>query len=110
MATDIAMKLMGKNKATYSPHADNGDYVVVINAKEVRVTGNKEDQKKYRKHSGYPGGFKEMSFKQMKEKNPGKIIEIAVKRMLPENRIRDDRMNRFFVFADESHPYKDKFK
>src|SRR5579859_4800401 len=75
LATEIAMKLMGKTKVDYSPHMDNGDNVVVINAKFIKVTGKKEDQKKYYSHSGYPGGFKETSYKQMKDTNPTRILE-----------------------------------
>src|SRR3972149_7624733 len=92
LATEIATKLMGKHKADYSPHMDNGDYIVVVNAKEIKVTGRKEEQKKYYRHSGYPGGFKEVSYKEMKEKHPTRILELAVKRMLPDNRLRDKRM------------------
>ncbi len=109
LATDIAMKLMGKNKVDYSPHMDNGDNVVVINARLIRVTGKKEEQKKYYGHSGYPGGFKEVSYKDMKAKHPTRILELAVKRMLPNNRLRGPRMTRFFINADENNPYKDKF-
>ena len=89
---------------------DMGDYVVVVNAKDVRVTGKKESQKVYYRHSGYPGGFKEIAFSKLKKKHPEKIIELAVKRMLPTNRLKDKRMSRLKVFADSNNPYKDKFK
>ena len=110
IATQIAMKLMGKDKVTYSPHMDNGSHVVVINAGQIRVTGKKADQKKYFGHSGYPGGFKEVSYKDMKEKHPTRILELAVKRMLPVNRLRDKRMARFFISLNEKNPYKEKFE
>lgn len=110
LATDIAMKLMGKQKPDYSPHMDNGDKVVVINAKEIKVTGKKAEQKMYYSHSGYPGGFKEVSYAQMQSTHPERILELAVKRMLPDNRLRDKRMARLFVFLTEKHDYADKFK
>lgn len=109
LATDIAMKLMGKHKPDYSPHMDNGDNVVVINAKEIIVTGKKAEQKKYYSHSGYPGGFKEVSYKQMQVTHPERILQLAVKRMLPENRLRDKRMARFFISLTSKNPYEDKF-
>ena len=110
IATQIAMHLMGKTKPDYSPHMDNGDHVVVINAREIVVTGKKAEQKKYYGHSGYPGGFKEISYADMKAKHPERILELAVKRMLPDNRLRDKRMARFFVFLDEKNGYENKFK
>jgi large subunit ribosomal protein L13 len=110
LATDIAMKLMGKQKRDYSPHMDNGDKVVVINAGQIKVTGKKAEQKMYYSHSGYPGGFKEVSYAQMQNTHPERILELAVKRMLPDNRLRDKRMARLFVFLTEKHDYVDKFK
>lgn len=110
LATDIAMTLMGKKKRDYSPHMDNGDNVVVINAAFIKVTGKKEEQKKYYRHSGYPGGFKEISYKQMKATHPERILELAVKRMLPTNRLRDKRMARLFISLDEINPKEGKFK
>jgi len=97
MATQIAMFLMGKHKADYSAHMDSGDFVEVINAQKVQVTGNKESQKTYKSHSGYPGGFKEVKFSKLKLENPEKIIEKAVYNMLPKNRLRKDRMNRLKI-------------
>jgi large subunit ribosomal protein L13 len=94
MATEIASLLMGKHKVNYVPHLDMGDFVVVANADQVRVTGKKEKQKVYYKHSGYPGGFKEVAYSKLKKENPQKIIELAVRRMLPDNRLRDKRMAR----------------
>lgn len=104
LATDVAVKLMGKDKKDYSPHMDNGDNVVIINAALIKVTGKKEEQKKYFGHSGYPGGFKEISYRQMHERHPERILELAVKRMLPENRLQKRRMARLFISADERKP------
>ncbi len=104
LATEVATKLMGKTKVDYSPHMDNGDYVVIINAKDIKVTGKKEDQKKYYSHSGFPGGFKEVTYKMMRENHPERIFQLAVKRMLPVNRLRDKRMNRLFISMDERKP------
>lgn len=105
LASQITGILMGKDKATYTPHMDMGDFVVVINAEKVKVTGAKEDQKKYYRHSGYPGGFKEVSYSKMKKEHPARVIELAVKRMLPKNRLQDDRMNRLKVVVGENNPY-----
>lgn len=110
MATQIATYLMGKHKPTYSAHMDSGDYVVVINAKDVEVTGNKRKQKVYISHSGYPGGYKERSFEKMITEQPAKVIEYTVWGMLPGNRLRDKRMNRLKVFAGGEHKYGDKLK
>lgn len=109
-ATQIATLLMGKHKPTYSGHMDMGDFVVVINAKDVQLTGRKKSQKVYYSHSGYPGGFKEVKFAQMIEEQPEKVIKLAVKRMLPKNRLQSKRMRRFKVFAGPNHSYKEKFK
>jgi large subunit ribosomal protein L13 len=110
LSTEIARYLIGKHKVNYSAHMDSGDYVVVINAKEVKVTGRKYDQKLYRRHSGYPGGFREVNFKEMLDKHPVRIIELAVSGMVPDNRLKKDRMARLKVFEDGKHPYGDKFQ
>lgn len=110
MASNISSLLIGKHKVNYAPQMDMGDYVVVINAKKIKVTGRKENQKVYYHHSGYPGGFKEIAFSKLKKEQPEKIIELAVKRMLPTNRLKDKRMRRLKVFADVEHPYGDKFQ
>ena len=110
MASNISSLLIGKHKVNYAPQMDMGDYVVVINAKKIQVTGRKENQKVYHHHSGYPGGFKEIAFAKLKKEQPEKIIELAVKRMLPTNRLKDKRMRRLKVFADDKHSYEDKFK
>ena len=101
---------MGKQKPQFSRHMDMGDYVVVINAKEVEVTGRKRKQKVYYKHSGYPGGLKEVKFEKLIKEQPEKVIEKAVFNMLPKNRLRQDRMRRLKIFADSKHRYADKLK
>ncbi len=106
LATEIATRLMGKHKVDYSPHMDNGDNVVVINAGLIKLTGKKEEQKNYYSHSGYPGGFKTVSYQDMKKKHPTRILELAVKRMLPENRLRDKRMTRFHISLDERNQWQ----
>ena len=105
LAVVIADKLMGKSKVTYTPHTDNGDYVVVINAKNLKVTGNKLGDKKYYRHSGFPGGIKELSLAEVIEKDPSYAIKEAVKGMLPKNKLAADRLARLRVFegADHSH-------
>ncbi len=110
LATDIARLLMGKHKSSYSTHMDMGDCVVIVNAKEVELTGRKKDQKVYYRHSGYPGGLKEIKFKKMMENHPERVIQLAVNGMLPKNRLHDKRMVRLKVFADSKHPYKDRLK
>jgi large subunit ribosomal protein L13 len=109
-ATKIASFLMGKHKPTYSAHMDMGDWVVVVNAKKLKLTGNKASQKVYRSHSGYPGGFKEVKIGKLLEEQPEKIVYMAVKGMLPNNRLSKGRINRLKIFADDKHPYEDKLK
>lgn len=109
-ATEIVKYLMGKHKKDYTPHIDMGDHVVVVNCEKIKVTGKKAEQKLYRSHSGYPGGFKEVTYRKMSEEHPERIIELAVKRMLPENRLRDNRMTRLKVLVGENNPYKAKFE
>ena len=103
LSAKIATLLSGKNKATFTPHTDGGDFVVVINAEKVKITGNKEEDKMYYRHSGFPGGLKEASLKELREKNPAMIIEKAVYGMLPTNKLRDDRMKRLKVYAGAEH-------
>lgn len=110
VSTEIATLLMGKHRKDYSPHVDMGDYVVVVNARDVSVTGKKREQKTYARHSGYPGGFRETTFAEMISKSPIKVIELSVRRMLPDNRLRTKRMNRLKVFEGQEHPYEDKLK
>ena len=108
-ATQIAQWLIGKHKIYYAPHLDCGDYVVAINADKVRLTGKKEQQKKYYRHSGYPGGFKEIPFLKQREKDSRKLVEWAVAKMLPKNKLRKRRLRRLKVFTGSNHPYQDKF-
>jgi large subunit ribosomal protein L13 len=106
IAVIIADKLMGKSKVTYTPHIDNGDYVVVINAKDVVVTGDKMVQKKYYRHSMYPGGLSELKLEEVIEKDPARVIREAVKGMLPKNKLAADRMKRLRVFAGPEHTHE----
>lgn len=105
LAVVIADKLMGKSKVTYTPHIDNGDYVVVINAKDVVVTGDKMTKKKYYRHSGFPGGIKELRLEEVIEKDPARVIREAVKGMLPKNKLSADRLARLKVFAGAEHAH-----
>ena len=105
LAVVIADKLMGKSKVTFTPHIDNGDYVVVVNAKDLVVTGDKMVQKKYYRHSGYPGGIKELKLKEVIEKDPARVINEAVKGMLPKNKLAAERLKRLRVFAGSEHAH-----
>ena len=105
VATQIASLLMGKHKAMFNRNGDVGDYVVVLNAKKIRVTGDKAKQKLYYRHSGYPGGFRTTSLENVLENHPERVIEHAVKGMLPHNRLSAPMMSRLRVFVDETHPY-----
>lgn len=105
VATAVAKYLIGKYKTNYTPHVDGGDYVVVINAKEAVVTGNKEVDKIYYRHSGFPGGIKEARLEEVREKFPERIIEMAVKGMLPKNKLSEERMKRLRVFAGNDHTH-----
>ncbi|CAD6885715.1 unnamed protein product [Tilletia controversa] len=106
LAVNIATTLMGKHKPTYDASVDNGDYVVVTNARQVVVTGKKADQIVYRHHTMYPGGLKERTYKEMMKKKPDEIIRKAVSGMLPKNKLRERRLDRLKIFPDEEHPYK----
>jgi len=108
-ATQISKLLIGKNKPYYTAHLDCGDYIVAINAAKVKVTGKKKENKLYRHHTGYPGGFKELTYNQMMAKDPKKIIQLAVKGMLPKNKLRSARLKRLKVFINDTHPYSNKF-
>ena len=105
MASQIATILRGKNKTSYTPHMDCGDYVVVINAEKLVVTGDKETGKVYYHHSGFPGGIKDATLAEVREKFPERIIESAVKGMLPKNKLSADRMARLKVFAGAEHAH-----
>ncbi len=105
LAVVISDKLMGKSKVTYTPHIDGGDYVIVINAKNLKVTGNKMNDKMYYRHSGFPGGIKELSLAEVLEKDPGYVIKEAVKGMLPKNKLQADRLGRLRVFVGADHTH-----
>ncbi|MFT5449931.1 MAG: large subunit ribosomal protein L13 [Gammaproteobacteria bacterium] len=105
IATEIALRLRGKHKPTYTPHMDTGDYIVVINAAQVAVTGNKRTQKMYWHHTGYPGGIKGISFDKLIEKSPERIIEIAVKGMLPKGPLGRDMYRKLKVYAGAEHKH-----
>ncbi len=105
LAVVIADKLMGKSKVTFTPHIDNGDYVVVINAKNLKVTGDKMTDKKYYRHSGFPGGIKELKLEEVIEKDPAYAIKEAVKGMLPKNKLAADRLSRLRVFNGAEHDH-----
>ena len=105
-ATEVAQLLIGKHKPTYTPHVDGGDYVVVINSAEIEVTGNKRQDKKYYRHSGYPGGLKVKTFDELQQDFPERVIELAVSNMLPKNKQRSERMNRLKVYAGSEHKHQ----
>ncbi len=105
ISTEIARILRGKHKPYFTPHLDTGDYVVVINAEKVRLTGNKELSKSYQRYSGYPGGLKEISFKRMQQEKPEEIINHAVKGMLPKNALGRQIMLKLKVYAGPEHPH-----
>jgi large subunit ribosomal protein L13 len=106
IAAQIAKLLMGKHKPIYAPHIDTGDYVVVINAAKVKVTGEKAEQKVYYRHSGYPGGLKSQRFEELFSKDPGRVIEIAVKGMLPHNRLGRTMLKKLKVYPGNEHPHQ----
>jgi len=105
LATEIARRLRGKHKPEYTPHVDTGDYIVVINAEKVAVTGNKEKDKIYHSYSGYIGGLKSISLEKLREKAPERIIEGAVTGMLPKNPLGREMARKLKVYAGESHPH-----
>lgn len=105
LATEIAHRLRGKHRPDYTPHVDTGDFVVVVNADQVRVTGNKGEGKMYHRHTGYPGGLKSMSFNKLHERQPTRAIEIAVKGMLPKNPLGRAMFRKLKVYAGGEHPH-----
>ena len=105
LATEVARRLRGKHKASFTPHVDTGDYIVVVNAEKVRVTGNKTTGKMYYRHSGYPGGIKATPFDDMIEKHPERVIEKAVKGMLPHNPLGRACFRKLKVYAGPDHPH-----
>jgi large subunit ribosomal protein L13 len=105
LATEVARRLRGKHKPEYTPHVDTGDFIVVINAAKVRVTGAKTTDKIYYRHSGFPGGIKSRSFEQMRDSHPERIIEIAVKGMLPRNPLGRAMLKKLKVYPGGEHPH-----
>jgi len=105
LATQIATLLRGKHKPTFTPHVDGGDFVVVVNAEKVRVTGRKDQQKMYYRHSGYPGGFKRITYQRMMASHPDRIIRFAVKGMIPKTRLGLQLMRKLKVYAGPTHPH-----
>jgi len=103
MAAKIAPILMGKNKPTYTPHVDTGDYVIVVNAEKIRVTGKKAQQKEYDYYTHHPGGRKVVSFAEMMAKKPGKVVELAVRRMLPKNKLGRKMLKKLKVYRGSEH-------
>ena len=106
LATQIAEALRGKTKPEYTPHIDTGDFVVVVNAEKISVTGNKRADKKYYRHSGYPGGLKTRTLGDMLERRPEEIIRLAVKGMLPRNRLARQQLRKLKVYAGPDHPHE----
>lgn len=106
LATEIARVLRGKHKPTYTPHLDTGDYVVVVNADKVRLTGNKADQKAYFRHTGYMGNDRFIPFRRMLEQHPERVIELAVKGMLPKNALGRQMRDKLRVYAGAEHPHQ----
>ncbi|EKD75798.1 MAG: 50S ribosomal protein L13 [uncultured bacterium] len=105
MASEVARRLRGKHKPQYTPHVDTGDYIIIINAEKVRVTGKKADQKIYYRHTGYPGGIKTESFEKLNKRKPEKIIELAVKGMLPKGPLGFAMLKKLKVYAGSVHQH-----
>jgi large subunit ribosomal protein L13 len=105
LAAEVALRLRGKHKPEYTPHVDTGDFIVIVNADKVRVTGNKAEQKVYYRHSGYPGGISEATFREMQAKFPGRAIEKAVKGMLPKGPLGYAMIKKMKVYAGGTHPH-----
>lgn len=106
IASKLAMILMGKNKPTYTPHVDTGDYVVVVNAEKIRLTGAKAEVKTYESYSGYPGGHKYTSYAKMLERKPEKILELAVRRMLPKTQMGRKALDKLKIYAGAEHQHQ----
>jgi len=106
LASEIASVLRGKHKPIYTPHLDCGDYVIVVNAEKVRVTGRKLDQKMYYHHTGYPGGIKSISLRNQLQKHPERVLQAAVRGMLPKNRLGRKMLKKLKVYAGDSHPHQ----
>lgn len=106
LASQIALRLRGKHKPIFTPHADTGDFIVVINAEKVAMTGSKWDNKLYYRHSGYVGGLKQISAKKLLEKKPTEIIRMAVKRMLPKNSLGRRQLKKLKIYSGSAHPHE----
>jgi large subunit ribosomal protein L13 len=106
LATQIADTLRGKRKPQFTPHIDTGDFVIVVNADKIHVTGNKLDQKKYYRHSGYPGGLRERTLREQLERRPTEVLRIAVKGMLPKNRLARQQITKLKIYAGPEHPHE----
>ena len=105
VASEVAHRLRGKHKAIYTPHVDTGDYIIIVNASKIRVTGNKTDDKLYHRHTGYPGGIRTMNFKEIQAKHPGRAIEKAVKGMLPKGPLGYAMIKKLKIYAGAEHPH-----
>lgn len=105
LSTEVARRLRGKHKAEYTPHADTGDYIIIINAEKVRVTGNKAADKIYHHNTGYPGGLKSISFEKLIDRHPEKILELAIKGMLPKNPLGREMYRKLKVYAGPQHQH-----
>ena len=106
LATIISKIIRGKNKTTYTPHMDNGDFVVVKNIEQIKFTGKKFQNKKYYRHTGYPGGIKETTPEKLKEKKPGEILKLAVKRMLPRGPLSKKQLTKLKIYVSDNHPHE----
>lgn len=109
ICSEVAMHLMGKNKTIYSPNLDTGDYVVVINSKEVQLTGKKENQKVYYRHSGYPGGLYAKTAGQLRQQKPNDLVRNAVYGMLPKTKMGKMMLKKLYIYTKSEHPYNNKF-
>ena len=105
LATEIADTLRGKNKPAYTPHVDTGDFVIVVNAEKIHVTGNKLDQKIYYRHSGYPGGLRERTLREQLDRRPEEVLRKAVKGMLPKNKLAAAQLRKLKIYAGPEHPH-----
>ena len=106
LATRIADTLRGKNKPEYTPHVDTGDFVIVVNAEKIQVTGNKLDQKRYYRHSGYPGGLRSRTLREQLDRRPTEVLRMAVKGMLPKNRLARRQITKLKIYAGPEHPHE----
>jgi large subunit ribosomal protein L13 len=106
LATHVATRLRGKHRPTFTPHMDTGDFVIVVNAAQIHVTGKKKQQKIYRRHSGWPGGLKEVPLERMLERHPERVVELAISGMLPKNRLGRKIIRKLKVYAGPDHPHQ----